>query len=751
MRFIVSITIFLVLSCSASAINQELFFEHVTGTGEMPNTSIHGIAKDSMGFIWIGSWHGLYKYDGSNFEVFRHTENTPHAISSNRIRGVITDNDKQLWILTYDKEYLKYNYKLNNFASVKDSVVPNYVTVLLNISLNMLNKTSIIDGYRYIINDNIFSSLHLETGIKKDYIANLKQPGGLEDDHITSFYIDEQSIIWLGTRSGRLYKANTNRKPFNLYHLYNDNAKTEKPLPVRTILCENNNLWLGTNHDGLIRSNALTKSNKNSNINLNEDQVRSIELDGNGNLWIGGVHGLGYIDASTQKYMPVFSKGTPFNQIISVFDLQISKDNNHLWVAVYNKLIKLNLTTKKYKTINLRDIIGLKSIMQIAEGKDEKIWLATEGNGIVSLRINDDATCSDTLIFTTTSTKKISGNLAYALYIDRNNNVWAGTSDGLNYIDTKDLTIKQITDKNGIGDNYIAAITEDKDGNIWASHKKGISKIDPNSFNTTNYSITTNNRNWTFNNGSYFNDPVNNKIYFGASQGYISFDPSKIEDNPYRPNIVFNKLYIEGNEVSPKQTLEGYVVLKKTLALTKEIELSYTNRNFMINVSTIHYEKPEGNRIQYKLDGYDNSWCETKDKSIAYSRLPSGTYTLRAKAISPDGVISPEHVLIVKIRFPWYASTWAITGYILLALIILTLIYREILARERLKNRIMLERINIEKKEEINRDRIEFLTNVSHELRTPLTLITDPIKQLQKSDIAATKRERYWDIVGAQY
>ena len=47
-----------------SLYSQELFFEKISGIQNSPNTEIHGIVKDSIGYLWVGTYDGLYRYNG---------------------------------------------------------------------------------------------------------------------------------------------------------------------------------------------------------------------------------------------------------------------------------------------------------------------------------------------------------------------------------------------------------------------------------------------------------------------------------------------------------------------------------------------------------------------------------------------------------------------------------------------------------------------------------------------------------------
>lgn len=58
-RMIRLLLLFLLLIGAFSGYNQNLFFEELNNTNGS-STSVHGIAKDSLGYIWFGSWDGLF-------------------------------------------------------------------------------------------------------------------------------------------------------------------------------------------------------------------------------------------------------------------------------------------------------------------------------------------------------------------------------------------------------------------------------------------------------------------------------------------------------------------------------------------------------------------------------------------------------------------------------------------------------------------------------------------------------------------
>ena len=80
----------------------DLEFEHFTTADGLATNWMNfcPIEQDAQGFIWVGSDHGLHKYDGYNFTVFTHNENDSTSISNNSINDIHKDSKGRLWIAT---------------------------------------------------------------------------------------------------------------------------------------------------------------------------------------------------------------------------------------------------------------------------------------------------------------------------------------------------------------------------------------------------------------------------------------------------------------------------------------------------------------------------------------------------------------------------------------------------------------------------------------------------------------------------
>lgn len=79
--------------------------------GELVNFKGSCILQDSDGFMWFGSEDGLYRYDGTEFRIFKNDPIDKTTISSNIVSSLLEDRDGNLWIGTNRglDRYNKYN------------------------------------------------------------------------------------------------------------------------------------------------------------------------------------------------------------------------------------------------------------------------------------------------------------------------------------------------------------------------------------------------------------------------------------------------------------------------------------------------------------------------------------------------------------------------------------------------------------------------------------------------------------------
>ena len=71
-----------------------------SNTESLSNNSVLMMAQDDRGFMWLGTYDGLNRYDGKSIRVFRYELDNPKSLSGNVINELHKAEKGYLWVLT---------------------------------------------------------------------------------------------------------------------------------------------------------------------------------------------------------------------------------------------------------------------------------------------------------------------------------------------------------------------------------------------------------------------------------------------------------------------------------------------------------------------------------------------------------------------------------------------------------------------------------------------------------------------------
>jgi len=139
-------------------------------------------------------------------------------------------------------------------------------------------------------------------------------------------------------------------------------------------------------------------------------------------------------------------------------------------------------------------------------------------------------------------------------------------------------------------------------------------------------------------------------MYFGGSNGFNSFDPAEVKENPYLPPIVwtaFRRNNVESRLSRPLTDIRGLTLPYKVPLVTFEF-------------AALAFAAPEMNTLLYRLEPRDAGWIPLDpDNTVSLSGVGAGEFTLRVKAANPDGVWNEWGVAIeLRVRPPFWRTWW---------------------------------------------------------------------------------------------
>ena len=365
---------------------QQLQFKTLTVVDGLSQHDVSSIIQDSEGFIWIGTYDGLNRFDGYSVESFFHDTNSS-SLSSNRIISLLEDQKKRIWIGT-DGYGLNY-YSLNTGIITRVNVPNNYEIIndiVLNKEGDLLIATS-VGLFKIIEKEESFSYEIIQSPLTG---VNVKKIKILENGSIifasekgvwlkenNQFLLIEESefIIFktvLETSSGQVWVAGVD----GLYQIINNKLVSRRNITDSDILSmtegTNNDIFISTFNNGLLRLNLNTleimrvnASNDANQLSINNNPLNTLFKDTANTLWLSNKNGLLYADLDTKRFetLPILRKGhirTLFSRDNDVYyGFQADKFYKYSFETNTNTLIKLSENAKAIKVDTLDGILYL--------------------------------------------------------------------------------------------------------------------------------------------------------------------------------------------------------------------------------------------------------------------------------------------------------------------------------------------------------------------------------------------------------
>jgi ligand-binding sensor domain-containing protein/signal transduction histidine kinase/CheY-like chemotaxis protein/AraC-like DNA-binding protein len=435
----------------------------------LSNNAVTSIIQDRHGFMWIGTYNGLNRFDSSNFLVYNNILGDPYSLINNHINRLTEDTAGRIWVGT-QKGVVYYSYsdaKFNtiNYQSAKSG---NKTKVTSNINGFAVAKT----GEVYIATDDIGLLIY---EAKTGFARQVKFGNKNGDYVIQALLLDEQFRLWLF---------------------------------IKDI--------------GLCIFNKAT-----SQIVVREPSLKTaacLESDHHGNLWIGTEAGLFKYENSHGKLTAV---GSPFSRFTSsnILNLHLSKDK--LWVATDGGGVNIMDVSTGYINYILpgesEGFLKSGAISDIYEDRESRKWIATLRGGI---NILDNKLQNFQLVRHDPLNKNsLINNFVMSFCEDEKSNLWIGTDGGgLSFWDSTTKKYHNFyanqNDPGSLSSNFVVSIIRDYTNQIWvATFSGGIDRYDKNTGKFKRYKCYHTEKNVEENNLWKLFEDADHRLWAGTTRG----------------------------------------------------------------------------------------------------------------------------------------------------------------------------------------------------------------------------------------
>lgn len=513
---VVLLTQLLSTICSSQNLNLENFKYTYLGIEQgVSNNFITDIYQDQKGFIWVGTYDGLNRYDGYDFITYRNQPHDTTSLSNNRVVSIYS-NKNEIWVGTkkgvsvYDYTTAQFSarYSIGSISAKKEKIdcpinkingMGNYIYLATAGKGLLYKKDNAIDLNKiplkvkgkllwdFYAQDIAFDSRKRMwvfvqgVGIALyDTKSNELKPVFTEILSGNCMVFDKDNTIWVGLDNG-LLKYNISKGNYFLYS--NDEIK----FTIKDIiyLPKDNKIWAATDGNGLwdysIDGNTFKKININEGDRLDSNNsIHALFNDSADRKWIGTLRG-GISILSTKKLQfNTISKTKNFNStLVSNYILsfyEINKDK--IWIGTDGFGISLwnraNNTFTNYKHDSQRLSSLSNNFVTSIESTKKGYWFATYGGGINLFDEN-----SNTFKKYRLYNKKFNyyQDNVWELYKDSKGELWVATPSGEGGL-YKYNSVTDTFDFIDTGISGIISLLRDSNGNMWVGTYGDLVRLD---------------------------------------------------------------------------------------------------------------------------------------------------------------------------------------------------------------------------------------------------------------------------------
>lgn len=266
--------------------NLPIEFSHIQETHGLSSNIINCILQDRDGYLWIGTYAGLNRYDGSHFTVLKTDRQQPNSLGNNVVHALCQDKDETIWLAT-DDGISQYNYRTGQFRNIRfvnGKTLGQCLTILCD-RAGRIWFSSLDSGlYQYDRQTHQFQH-YIHDSADSTTLSNntISKNGLVADPHRNGLWVTtDEGLNYLDISSGQWLNHANNPEKLAIFRNHITSALT---------LDGKDNLVFADDTDQRIFVYNLVSRKVTANIKLTSQTGRStfpiatIFVDRNHNLW----------------------------------------------------------------------------------------------------------------------------------------------------------------------------------------------------------------------------------------------------------------------------------------------------------------------------------------------------------------------------------------------------------------------------------------------------------------------------------
>lgn len=508
--YVLWLGLFMLLPDTTIGQQNSLKFDFLGIEEGLPAQGAYDILQDPNGFIWISTFNGLVKYDGYEFQVFRHAlgDSTGQTPIGRSFITSLLGRDSSIWVSTLESGFARFNpnterfsnYPNDKFSAEKDPFTRN--------ELLMEDRSGGIWMYG---KDPVRKKAYLkrfdpQTETMNHFRELSFQTGGQEFLKDGLLLQDQKGRLWTHMGNNGIYRLDSVKQKFK--KVFACDSTTDLLGNCRQIqhlrLDQENKLWVSTDkglyiYDLTTETWHLPESILGKYPSIQSNSIYYSYQDSKGNIWLFEEgRSLIVYNVSTNFSDRFFLQEDPLNQagreLEDVIFRPVVEDRNGLWLM--NDQKKLTISNRSFFHFNWerQQLNDFGEKFNYAENRPNEspssflldqsgiMWIGNIGAGVN--RQNPLAQRIENWAYAPNAKGALASDSIFSVKADLENNVWVLGKGIIQKFEQEFNTFRTYSlNKSTLKSQKIAFNTFVDDGNknLWIGSAKDLFRFNKNS------------------------------------------------------------------------------------------------------------------------------------------------------------------------------------------------------------------------------------------------------------------------------
>lgn len=405
----------------------------------LDSSAANDVVQTRDGFVWIGTYNGLTRYDGSSFYQY------PVSSGIYSVANLYVSNKDELYVGTNDSGIAMYKEGKFQFWQLKDGLSSNTIRDITENSKGLM-FIGTTEGLSFKDRDN-YITREGDTRLANKYIKELHPAPG---NRVCGLTQNGDMFVYQGRDLESFFPADT----FSFGNV----------VAVEPDIYSENQFWVGTTGDKLAKIKIENGTLQVLKLLAMEGRhtVNDILLRPDGILLIATENGVGYFDMLDNFH--VIDK-MQFNN--SVDNIMVDYEGN-MWFSS-SRMGVAKLTSNSFR--NLFAIAGISPRVVNSVLKHQGITYVATDRGLVTLKGDKPIATPISELLKTTRTRHV--------IVDSKGNLWIATYSKLGLLKYNPETgdMRGFTRREGLPHERSRVIMESSDGSIYVGTRDGLALI----------------------------------------------------------------------------------------------------------------------------------------------------------------------------------------------------------------------------------------------------------------------------------